>query len=108
MLLLVLYCVEHLYFAGEYPHFFIDLNSFDSDIVRVHGFAVPSVCFFSGLRYSGVLYCCVKQLDDERESAKDAAFAQQLDDEFDDLDEVFLKEYRLKRLEELRKAYEAV
>jgi len=49
----------------------------------------------------------VKQLDDERESAKDAAFAQQLEDEFDDLDEQFLKEYRQKRLEELRKAYEA-
>jgi len=50
----------------------------------------------------------LKQLDDERESAKDAAFAQQLDDEFDDLDQEFLREYRLKRLEELRKAYEAV
>lgn len=49
----------------------------------------------------------VKQLDDEREVAKDAAFAQQLEDEFDDLDEQFLKEYRQKRLEELRKAYEA-
>jgi len=51
---------------------------------------------------------CVKQLDDERESAKDAAFARQLDDEFDGLEEEFLREYRLKRLEELRKAYEAV
>jgi len=50
----------------------------------------------------------LKQLDDERESAKDTAFAQQLDDEFDDLDQEFLREYRLKRLEELRKAYEAV
>ena len=49
----------------------------------------------------------VEQRDDERESAKDAAFAQQLEDEFDNLDEEFLREYRLKRLEELRKAYEA-
>jgi len=50
----------------------------------------------------------VRQVDDEKESAKDAAFAQQLDDEFDELDEQFLREYRLKRLEELRKAYEAM
>jgi len=50
---------------------------------------------------------CEKQLDDERESSKDAAFAQQLEDEFDELDEQYLKEYRLKRLEELRKVYEA-
>jgi len=50
----------------------------------------------------------VKQLDDEKESAKDAAFLQQVNDELDDLDEEFLREYRLKRLEELRKAYEAV
>jgi len=50
----------------------------------------------------------VKQLDDEQESARDSAFAQQLEDEFDDLDEQFLREYRLKRLEELRKAYDAM
>ena len=50
----------------------------------------------------------MRQVDDEKESAKDAAFAQQLDDEFDELDEQFLREYRLKRLEELRKAYEAM
>jgi len=49
----------------------------------------------------------VNQRDDQQESAKDAAFAQQLEQEFDDLDEEFLREYRLKRLEELRKAYEA-
>ena len=50
----------------------------------------------------------VKQLDDERESAKDAAFSRQLEDELDDLDEQFLREYRTKRLEELQKTYEAV
>jgi len=47
------------------------------------------------------------QLDDERELTKDAEFARQLEDAFDELDEQFLREYRLKRLEELRKAYEA-
>ena len=50
----------------------------------------------------------LEQRDDQQESAKDAAFAQQLEEEFDDLDEEFLREYRLKRLEELRKSYEAV
>ena len=57
--------------------------------------------------YITAMSVCEKQLDDERESSKDAAFAQQLEDEFDELDEQFLKEYRLKRLEELRKVYEA-
>jgi len=60
------------------------------------------------LGYKAVILMQMTQLDDERESAKDAAFAQQLDDEFDDLDKEFLREYRLKRLEELRKVYEAV
>jgi len=63
-------------------------------------------CFMLG--YKAVILMQMTQLDDERESAKDAAFAQQLDDEFDDLDKEFLREYRLKRLEELRKVYEAV
>jgi len=44
----------------------------------------------------------------EQESARDSAFAQQLENEFDDLDEQFLREYRLKRFEELRKAYDAM
>ena len=57
--------------------------------------------------YITAMSVCEKQLDDERESSKNAAFAQQLEDEFDELDEQFLKEYRLKRLEELRKVYEA-
>jgi len=59
-----------------------------------------------GVCVTTVMCLHVKQLDDERESAKDAAFAQKLEDQFDDLDEQFLREYRLKRLEELRNAYE--
>lgn len=50
----------------------------------------------------------VSQLDDEQEASEDAAFAEQLENEFDNMDEQFLREYRQKRLEELRKAYEAV
>jgi len=53
------------------------------------------------------VWALMAQLDDERESAKDAEFAREFEDAFDDLDEQFLREYRLKRLEELRKTYEA-
>jgi hypothetical protein len=51
---------------------------------------------------------CRSQLDDESEAAKDAAFMQQLETEFDDIDELFLKEYQQKRVEELRRTYDAV
>lgn len=51
---------------------------------------------------------CRTHLDDEIEKEKDAAFMQKLEDEFDEFEEEFLKEYRAKRLEELRKATENV
>lgn len=46
------------------------------------------------------------QADDEKEKEKDAAFMQQLEEEFDEFEEEFLKEYRQKRLEEIRKSVE--
>lgn len=44
------------------------------------------------------------QLDEEREKEKDAALMQQLEREFDDFEDEFLKEYRQKRIEEMRRA----
>lgn len=46
------------------------------------------------------------QMDDEKEKEKDAEFLEQLEKEFDEFEEQFLKDYRQKRLEELRKAVE--
>ena len=43
------------------------------------------------------------QLDDEREKEKDAALMEQLEREFDDFEDEFLKEYRQKRIEEMRR-----
>ena len=47
------------------------------------------------------------QLDDEKENAKDDKFLEDLE-EMDDLEEEFMKEYRAKRIEEMRKAMESV
>lgn len=49
---------------------------------------------------------CRTNAEDEKEREKDAAFMQQLEEEFDEFEEEFLKEYRQKRLEEIRKAVE--
>lgn len=48
------------------------------------------------------------QLDDEREKEKDAALMEQLERELDDFEDEFLKEYRQKRIEEMRKAIQNV
>ena len=50
--------------------------------------------------------CVLWQLDDEREKANDQAFAENLD--FDELEDEFLKEYRQRRIEEMRRACENV
>ena len=47
---------------------------------------------------------CRSHLDDEREKQKDEEFMEQ----FEELDDEFLKEYRQKRIEEMRKALENV
>ena len=44
------------------------------------------------------------QLDDEKEKEKDAALMEQLERELDDFEDEFLKEYRQKRIEEMRTA----
>lgn len=49
---------------------------------------------------------CRSYMDDEKEKEKDAEFLEQLEKEFDEFEEQFLKDYRQKRLEELRKAVE--
>ena len=48
----------------------------------------------------------ISQLEDERERAKDVAFMEHVEDHLDEFDEEFLKEYRKKRIESLRKAVE--
>ena len=53
-------------------------------------YVVNSTCFF--------------QLDDEKEKEKDAALMEQLERELGDFEDEFLKEYRQKRIEEMRTA----
>ena len=47
---------------------------------------------------------CYFQLDDEKEKEKDAALMEQLERELYDFEDEFLKEYRQKRIEEMRTA----
>ena len=47
---------------------------------------------------------CLFQLDDEKEKVKAAALMEQLERELDDFEDEFLKEYRQKRIEEMRTA----
>ena len=44
------------------------------------------------------------QLDDEREKEKDAALMEQIERNLEDFEDEFLKEYRQKRIEEMRRA----
>jgi len=53
-------------------------------------------------------HTCRSHLDDEKEQRADDALMQELEMELDDLDKEFLKQYQEKRLEELRKTYEAM
>ena len=52
--------------------------------------------------------CLFSQLDDEKEKNADDALMQELEMELDEMDKEFLKQYQEKRLEELRKTYEAM
>lgn len=51
---------------------------------------------------------CRSHLDDEKEKQKDEAFAQQIEENFEDLEDEFIKQYRQKRLEEMRHALQNV
>ena len=46
------------------------------------------------------------QLDDDKEKDKDDAFMSQLMNELEDMEDEFLREYRQKRIEEMRHAME--
>ena len=48
------------------------------------------------------------KLDDEREAQKDQQFLEEIERELADFEDEYLKEYRRKRIEEMRKAVEAM
>ncbi|CAG2232491.1 Phosducin-like protein [Mytilus edulis] len=51
---------------------------------------------------------CRSHLDDEREKQKDEQFMEQMEREMDEIEEEFMKQYREKRIEEMRKALQNV
>lgn len=51
---------------------------------------------------------CRSHLDDEREKQKDDLFMEQLDREMEEFEEEFMKQYREKRIEEMRRALQNV
>lgn len=51
---------------------------------------------------------CRSHLDDEREKQKDEQFMEKMEREMDEIEEEFMKQYREKRIEEMRKALQNV